>query len=320
MKLRTVAALIGALAITSAPFVLAVSGGGFPSNPQFTSVGVGTTASGVSGSLQASYIGVGRAPSSGITRIVSDNGGSGDGEIVSGTTTAGNAYFRVLNNGVGNWSFGSLRSDGSFEICSAVGVSGTCALKIDTSGNITTPAGGTSPWGSAPIVCSTACNATALKVGQTAIIYKSAATNRASVTTTALDPDLQFNSLPAGQYQVTGHFVFTTGAGGMATTPFSSGAITGGAGSIINSGDYTGYSGGVCSWQTALVQTATQTSHGVTAVQCSGSNTNVVANWTDLNVVPSVSTNFGLDWAQASSNVANSSINAGSWLQVVRVN
>lgn len=43
MKLRSVACLIGALAISCAPFVLAVSGGGFPSQPTFTNVTINGT-------------------------------------------------------------------------------------------------------------------------------------------------------------------------------------------------------------------------------------------------------------------------------------
>jgi hypothetical protein len=47
MKLRTIACLIGALAISSAPFVLAVSGGGLPSSPTFQSVKIGSGLSAV---------------------------------------------------------------------------------------------------------------------------------------------------------------------------------------------------------------------------------------------------------------------------------
>lgn len=48
MKLRTIACLIGALAISSAPFVLAVTGGGLPSSPTFLSARFGTGLSAVS--------------------------------------------------------------------------------------------------------------------------------------------------------------------------------------------------------------------------------------------------------------------------------
>lgn len=128
MKLRTLACLIGAIAISSAPFVLAVTGGGFPSSP----------------TLQ--YLGVGRVPSSGQTRIVTDNGGSGDSEIVIGSTTAGDTYLRTVPLGTTNWSAGTQRSSSQYRICNAVGMSGTCytytgAGAFTAPGSITASAG-----------------------------------------------------------------------------------------------------------------------------------------------------------------------------------
>lgn len=82
------------------------------------------------GSLQVPFIGIGRTPSSGITKLVADNGGSGDTELVAQTTTAGNAQIRTVNLGGTNWSFGNLRSDGSFDVCNASTLSTGCALSL----------------------------------------------------------------------------------------------------------------------------------------------------------------------------------------------
>lgn len=89
------------------------------------------------GNLQIPYIGVGRAPSSGITRIITDNGGSGDSEIVSQTTTAGNAQFRAVNLSGTNWSFGNLRSSGDWVLCPAATLTG-CVLDVNQTGSQST--------------------------------------------------------------------------------------------------------------------------------------------------------------------------------------
>lgn len=86
------------------------------------------------GGVQASYLGVGRAPSAGATRIVAANGGSGDAEIVSEADTAGNPQFRALISGVTQWSFGGLRTDGSFNICNGSVITTGCSLNIQPSG------------------------------------------------------------------------------------------------------------------------------------------------------------------------------------------
>lgn len=111
-------AFFAGIALAALAGALAVTGGGIPS------------------SLRLSYLGVGRVPSSAQTRIVTDNGGSGDSEIVAGTTTAGDAYFRaVALSGGTNWSMGQQRSSQQWRVCNASGMSGTC-LTMDTALNL----------------------------------------------------------------------------------------------------------------------------------------------------------------------------------------
>lgn len=97
----------------------------FPSTSQAT----------FSGNVQTPYLGVGIAPSSGITRIKTDNGGSGDNEILIQTSTSGNAQVRTTNLSGANWSFGNLRSDNSFNVCNAVTLT-SCFFKLNTSGTM----------------------------------------------------------------------------------------------------------------------------------------------------------------------------------------
>lgn len=122
MKLRTLACLIGAIAISSAPFVLAVTGGGFPSSPQFQAVTIQDT-----------------TLASGVTKLRASNGGAsgtGDSEVLINTGSTGDAYVRTTTLGVTNWSAGNQRSSGKYLVCNAVGMSGTCSV-LDSSGQFT---------------------------------------------------------------------------------------------------------------------------------------------------------------------------------------
>lgn len=89
------------------------------------------------GGLQTAFLGVGRAPSSAQTKIVTDNGGSGDTEIVSQTTTAGDAYFRAVDLGGTNWSFGNQRSSSNFVIANNAGLGANNTFVMTTAGNTT---------------------------------------------------------------------------------------------------------------------------------------------------------------------------------------
>jgi len=127
LKLRTLACLIGAIAISSAPFVLAVTGGGFPSLPQFSGVGVNTPAQTVTGVTVQQL-------SPNVTAIQAKNDTAHDVEILASTSTAGNAQFRATNFGGTNWAWGNTRSSGNFDICPAATLTG-CIFDVNTAGS-----------------------------------------------------------------------------------------------------------------------------------------------------------------------------------------
>lgn len=205
MKLRTYAALIGALAIASAPFVLAVSGGGFPSRPQFQNVGIGVVPDGTVGDLNASgtiTATVGLAgPGSGVTALSGTN-------ITTGTV----ADARLTSNIVKYTDSGTNFTGGT---APTVGGQAICV------------ANGTNCLG--PITCTTACSGASLKVGQLLVLIKGSQTTRTSVTGVTIDTDLQVNNLPAGEYQVDIGLNVSTGAnaGGYRIEMGSSSSCTG---------------------------------------------------------------------------------------------
>lgn len=92
--------------------------------------------------------------------------------------------------------------------------------------------------------CTTACSGAGLRVGQSIVVYKSASTARTSTVVTAVDPDLQVTSLPAGTYEVrlyayvwntttnTQGFKFTFSSGGMTSARGVCVAATGAAGGL----------------------------------------------------------------------------------------
>lgn len=114
--MKRVATFLFGFVLSLAVGAFAVTGGGFPSRPTFQ------------------YVGIGTPSSTGITRLQASNGGSGDVEILTSTANSGNAQFRTTDFGGQNWSFGNLRSDGSYEICNAATLTAACALNITTGG------------------------------------------------------------------------------------------------------------------------------------------------------------------------------------------
>jgi len=113
---RKIALFLSGLLIAATAY--AVTTGGFPSRPIFQSVSVGTPAA------------------SGTSKIVANNGGSGDTGVVAQTVTAGDAYFLATPAGVTNWSTGTRRSDGAYVWSNAVGL-GTVKGLLTTSGDLT---------------------------------------------------------------------------------------------------------------------------------------------------------------------------------------
>jgi len=150
--------------------------------------------------------------------------------------------------------------------------------------------------------CTTACNVAGMAVGDFATIKKTAATSRASTTTSTADGDLQFTNVPIGEYIISLYLTFGDGAGGSRwriTSPSSDGTMTaaqncqGVANSVIISAN------GV-----------DNTCASVTNERAGGSG------YTRLTGAGTVS----LDWAQNTSNAANTTLDFRSWVRLERVN
>lgn len=119
MKLRTLACLIGAIAISSAPFVLAVSGGGFPSQPTFQTVN-----NGGAGSVSC----------------------SGSGTVFCSNESSTNAWAGVFSSTAASGNqrglLASLPASGSGDTAFRVNVNGgTTAFGVDGAGNVSLPGG-----------------------------------------------------------------------------------------------------------------------------------------------------------------------------------
>jgi hypothetical protein len=119
VKLRTLAVLVGALSIASAPFVLAVTGGGIPSFLQLLGLGLNTAP-------QTTVPITVQNLSPNVTAIQAKNDTVHDVEFLATTSSAGNAQYRATNFGGNNWSWGNLRSTGAYVICNSATLTGTC--------------------------------------------------------------------------------------------------------------------------------------------------------------------------------------------------
>lgn len=159
-----------------------------------------------------------------------------------------------------------------------------------------------------PIVCTTACNVSGLRVGQSAMIVKIANTNRANNATPALDPDLQFTGVPNGTYILDGQLQASLGAGGIlwlfanASDSQPSG-LTG----------LTFFTSGSCGATTSPVTLLASCINGTAGSNYYDSNGSLLvsaANWATI----------GIWWAQDISNAANTTVGLQSYLRLTRVN
>lgn len=186
---------------------------------------------------------------------------------------------------------GAIGTSGSYPL--VFGVNNTFAGQIPNGGFVSTFN-----------YCTTACNVGGLPKGQSAWVVKGTTTNRLSVTVSAIDPDLQFTSVPAGTYYVTVYLNGTTGgSGGGLKWQLSS-----------NQSGVAYFPGvNICNGSAVAID------GGLSAVTCTVTNNLYGAN-VNGTIAPGATATLGITWAQNSSVAVNSSILAGSYMVITRLN
>lgn len=165
----------------------------------------------------------------------------------------------------------------------------------------------------APLVSvGAALDISALAVGQSAIIYKSANTSKTLDSVPAFDPVLQFTNAPAGRYITEGGLSISvggTGAGFVLAFPRA----------IFNSGTIEIYSGpdGLGSYFQSFFRFISSPQGGANP---SGSVTLTVASCSISGMEEcTAGQTLGLQWAQNSSSANATTLTAGSWLRITRI-
>lgn len=164
--------------------------------------------------------------------------------------------------------------------------------------------GGAPPAQPKDIYCTTACPVSGIKVGQNALIMKGNTTSRASTTTLTADPDLQFTSIPLGQYNIESFIQFSGASAGGDNQDWAATAA-----SFFDLNVVTLCSG------TGLVTfvTATGQSTGCTSL------TTTVNNIYQRGIANSLSGTLSINWAQNSSNATASALTNTSFLRITRM-
>jgi hypothetical protein len=137
-------------------------------------------------------------------------------------------------------------------------------------------------------------------VGQSAIIHKGTSTARASTTTRAPDPDLQFTNVPSGRYTIEGYLNPTALAGGFGWAFASAGT------------DLTTLAVQECGPGTFVFFRVTPTN----PTGCASVSLYIV---TFKGVINSSGGTTSIDWAQQTSNPGNSTLGFGSWMRITRM-
>lgn len=174
-----------------------------------------------------------------------------------------------------------------------------------------------------PITCTTACNLTAIAVGQVAYVVKAGDTARTSTTTATLDPDLQLNNMPVGTYalDVSVRFTMTISAGGFKHGIVTTSTVPGGISQGYDIAGFITGAGPSCS-STGLLQTyAINTTTTATIVTCTAGTVDTDGTGKSIGAVhmPTSVGTLGVTWAQVSSNGSASTMKAGSWIRVTRL-
>jgi hypothetical protein len=252
--------------IAVAVATLGATTGGFPSRPTFQSVGINTAAS-----------------TAGQLRLKSSAG----------------ANTQVLLQGAGGSNqIGLCMSDTAAQ-CFNTATAGQGLLFTNNSNGlfISNDNGVTAQRLSGPIICTTACTATGMAVGQSAQVIKTGNTSRQSTTTLATDPDLQF-SLSNGTYRFEIHAEWTSVSGG-----FSWGATASGGYQVV----------GVVACQ--AIGVAAQQNSSTCATTSGGGDLTVSGEA----VVSGIAT-VGFQWAQQTSSATNTTLGPNSYVTVTRLN
>lgn len=247
--------------------------------------------------------------------IVGIVGGAGSTPNYFGFVTR-NTWRGYIDN-AGNWQIGNATASAVVNIktdtAADAQANASQILTLASGGNITTAPTISSNTIETAINCTTACSLSGMTVGMTASIAKGTTTNRASTTSTALDPDLQFTNVPLGTYLVTGAISETSGAGGLISTPVAVGTA------LLN---VTSEESGVQVCGSTTIPTTGAVGNGnsfVTGFNCPAANAAIMASFTG-NLVVTTAGSLGFSWAQNVSNAANTTINAGSVITLRRVN
>jgi hypothetical protein len=203
-----------------------------------------------------------------------------DARVIINNSTSGNAYVSTTTVGQQDWSFGADRSDsGNF--------------KLAPTANLTLP------------VLTVAADGLMTGRGLASSAIKTADTSRASTATLAVDPNLQI-SLPAvGSYVVRARLDFDAGAGGIRWA-WSGGATV---------------SSGRCNYRLENAGV------GIGAGALGRQNKGVTVTWSavgesiaiECGITISATGTLTLEWAQNTSNAANTTVLAGSYLSALRV-
>lgn len=149
--------------------------------------------------------------------------------------------------------------------------------------------------------CTTACDVAGITVGQSAIVTKVADTSRASTATETADPDLQFLNVPTGFYRLDFYLDWNNGAGGTRWqwTDASSTLI----------------SMGMLACDTTFSVLRVDAVNDATCASTTNTEYSGIARTTRGTTPGTIS----IDWAQSTSNAANTTLANESWLMLTRL-